>query len=108
MESRSPSSNSCTVLISKPKQQHVLSPAKQSAALTPTARNYTYVYKLFITWIYIGSWNARSVSNKSATIQDYIVSERLDIFAVVETFHESIMSPFSRNYCFYSIYTSQI
>ena len=41
----------------------------------------------------IGSWNACSISNKSSTIQEHIVSNKLDIFAIVETSHESLNSP---------------
>ena len=41
----------------------------------------------------IGSWNAYSISNKSASIQERIASENLDIFCVVETSHESSFSP---------------
>ena len=42
---------------------------------------------------WIGSWNACSISNKSASIQEHIASENLDIFCVVETSHESSFSP---------------
>ena len=41
----------------------------------------------------VGTWNACSVANKSATIQEHIISENLDIFSIVETHHESSSSP---------------
>ena len=37
----------------------------------------------------VGYLNAQSVSNKSAIISDAIFNNKLDVFAVVETFHES-------------------
>jgi exonuclease III len=40
-----------------------------------------------------GSWNACSVNNKSALIQDHILSRNLDFFNIVETHHESSLSP---------------
>ena len=60
---------------------------RQLLEITPTTTNYSS------PGCKLGSWNARGVSNKSATIQDYIISESLDIFTIVETFHESPDSP---------------
>ena len=47
--------------------------SRQLREITPTSTKY------LSPGCKVGSWNARSVSNKSATIQDYIISERLDI-----------------------------
>jgi len=41
----------------------------------------------------IGSWNAFSINNKSAFIENYILSSNLDMFAIVETSHEATNSP---------------
>src|ERR1043165_3890326 len=41
----------------------------------------------------IGSWNACSINNKSALVENHIVTADLDIFAVVETSHEATNSP---------------
>lgn len=41
----------------------------------------------------IGQLNARSVGNKSAAINDLIVSRQLDVLAVVESWHDAVDSP---------------
>ena len=43
--------------------------------------------------IRVGLFNARSVSNKSASIQDWITSTRLNVAALVETWHDDAASP---------------
>src|SRR6218665_128410 len=48
----------------------------------------------------IGSWNAFSINNKSALIENYILSSNLDMFAIVER-HTKLQ--FTLAYCFISI-----
>jgi len=41
----------------------------------------------------VGALNVRSLGNKSATILQTIVDEKLDLLAVVESWHDSAESP---------------
>ena len=41
----------------------------------------------------LGIWNACSLGNKSASINELIISEKLDIMCIVESSHESSLSP---------------
>jgi hypothetical protein len=44
-------------------------------------------------WLHCGLLNTRLLNNKSASVCDYIVSNRLDVFAAVETWHDDCSTP---------------